>query len=72
MFGGKRNLPYMKAGIRNFIAKRWRDSELKVRAGCGMSKITLGITGLREIRLEIKNRPFFFRNMVENLKVICF
>ena len=64
----------MKVGIRNFIvAKRWRDSELKVRSGCGMSKITLGITGLREIRLEIKKIVHsFFRNMVENLKVICF
>ena len=29
-----------------FKAKRGRDSGLKVCAGCGMPKITIGITGL--------------------------
>ena len=74
----------MKAGIRDFKAKRGRCSGLKVRAGCGMSKISIGITGLSEIKYEITgtllgilsmdNRQFLLRNnnMVENLKVTCF
>ena len=71
----------MKAGIRDFKEKRGRDSGLKVRAGCGMSKISIGIKGLSEIKFEITgtllgtlsmdNRQFLLRNnnMVENLKV---
>ena len=44
-----RDFPYLKLGIRDLKAKPGRDSELKVRAGGGMPKITLGITGLRVI-----------------------
>ena len=36
----------MGVGIWDFKAKRGRDSGLKVCAGCGMPKITSGITGL--------------------------
>ena len=39
----------MKLGIRDLKAKSGRDSVLKVHAGGGMPKITLGITGLRGI-----------------------
>ena len=39
----------MKLGIRDFKAKSGRDSGLKVCAGGGMPKVTLGITGLPEI-----------------------
>ena len=44
-----RDLPYLRLGIRDFEAKLGRDSGLKVCAGGGMPKITLGITGLPEI-----------------------
>ena len=44
-----RDFPYLKLGIRDFIAKSGRDSGLKVCARGGMPKITLGITGLLEI-----------------------
>ena len=36
----------LEVGIWDFKAKRGRDSGLKVCAGCGMPKITSGITGL--------------------------
>ena len=39
----------MRLGIRDFTAKSGRDSGLKVCARGGMTKITLGITGLLEI-----------------------
>ena len=77
-------MPFMDVGIRDFKAKLGRDSGLKVRTRCGMSKISIGITGLSEIKFEITgtllgtlsmdNRQFLLRNnnMVENLKVTCF
>ena len=37
----------LKLGIRGFRAKSGQDSGLKVCAGGGMPKITLGITGLK-------------------------
>ena len=40
---------YLRLGIRDFKAKSGRDSGLKVCAGGGMPKVTLGITGLPEI-----------------------
>ena len=43
---GIRELPYLKAGIRDFKAKWGQDLRFKVRVGCGMFKITLGITEL--------------------------
>ena len=46
---GTRDFPYLKLGIRDFTANSGRDSGLKVCAGGGMPKITLGITGLLEI-----------------------
>ena len=67
----------MKAGIRDFKAKLGRGSGLKIRAGCWMSKISIRITGLSEIKFEITgtllgilsmdNRQFLLRhnNMVE-------
>ena len=48
-FSGIWDFPYLKLGIRDLKAKSGRDSALKVRAGGGMPKITLGITGLRGI-----------------------
>ena len=48
-FSGIRNFPYLKLRIRYLKAKSGRDSALKVCAGGGMPKITLGITGLRGI-----------------------
>ena len=52
---GTRDFPYLKPGIRDFKAKLWRDSGLKVCAGGGMTEIILGITrsfgsGLRDWR----------------------
>ena len=44
-----RDFSYLRLGIRDFKAKTGRDSRLKVCAGGGMPKITLGITGLPEI-----------------------
>ena len=44
-----RDFPYLRLGIRDFQAKSGRDSGLKVCAGGGMPKVTLGITGLPEI-----------------------
>ena len=44
-----RDFPYLRLGIRDFKAKSGRDSGLKVCAGGGMPKVTLGITGLPEI-----------------------
>ena len=44
-----RDFPYLTLGIRDFQAKSGRDSGLKVCAGGGMPKVTLGITGLPEI-----------------------
>ena len=43
-----RDFSYLRLGIRDFKAKTGRDSGLKVCAGGGMPKITLGITGLPE------------------------
>ena len=49
-FFGMRDFPYLRLGIRGFkAAKSGRDSGLKVCAGGGMLKVTLGITGLPEI-----------------------
>ena len=48
-FFGIREFPYLKLGIRDFKAKSRRDSGLKVCAGGGLPKITLGITGLHEV-----------------------
>ena len=44
-----RDLPYLRLGIRDFKAKSGRVWGLKVCAGGGERKITLGITGLPEI-----------------------
>ena len=44
-----RDFPCLKLGIRDLKAKSRRDSGLKVCAGGGTQKITLGITGLHEI-----------------------
>ena len=44
-----RDFPYLRLGIRDFKAKSGRDSGLKVCAGGGMPKVTLGITGLPAI-----------------------
>ena len=47
-FFGIRDLPYLKAEIRNFKA-RWRPNlGLKVWMGCVMPKIAIGSTGLSE------------------------
>ena len=46
---GIRDFPHLKLGIRDFKAKSGRDLGLKVCAGGGMPKITLGITGLHEV-----------------------
>ena len=48
-FFGMRDSPYLRLGIRDFKAKSGRDSGLKVCAGGGMPKVTLGITGLPQI-----------------------
>ena len=48
-FFGMRDFPYLRLGIRDFKANSGRDSGLKVCAGGGMPKVTLGITGLPEI-----------------------
>ena len=48
-FFGIRDFPHLKLGIRDFKAKSERDLGLKVCAGGGMPKITLGITGLLEV-----------------------
>ena len=40
-----RDFSYLKAGTRDFEAKRGRDSGLKICSGRG---ITIGITGLQE------------------------
>ena len=48
-FFGIQDFPYLRLGIRDFKTKSGRDSGLKVRAGGGMPKITLRITGLHEI-----------------------
>ena len=48
-FFGMWDFPYLRLGIRDFKAKSRRDSGLKVCAGGGMPKVTLGITGLPEI-----------------------
>ena len=47
-FFGIWEFPYLKLGIRDFKAKSGQDSGLKVCAGGGLPKITLGITGLDE------------------------
>ena len=47
-FFGMRDFPYLRLGIRDFKGKSVRDSGLKVCAGGGMPKVTLGITGLPE------------------------
>ena len=44
-----RDFPYLRLGIRDLKAKSGRDSGIKVCAGGGVPKITLGITGLPEI-----------------------
>ena len=43
-----RDLPYLKAGIRNFKARWRRNLGLKVWMGCVMPKIAIGSTGLSE------------------------
>ena len=43
-----RDFPYLRLGIRDFKGKSGRDLGLKVCAGGGMPKVTLGITGLPE------------------------
>ena len=48
-FLGILDFPYLKLWIRDCEGKSGRDSGLKVCAGGGMPKITLGITGLHEI-----------------------
>ena len=48
-FLGTRDLPYLNLGIQDLKAKSGRVSGLKLCAGGGMPKITLGITGLYEI-----------------------
>ena len=48
-FFGIRDFSHLKLGIRDFKAKSERDLGLKVCAGGGMPKITLGITGLHEV-----------------------
>ena len=48
-FFGIQDFPYLRLRIGDFKAKSGRDSGLTVCAGGGMSKITLGITGLHEI-----------------------
>ena len=50
-FFGMRDFPYfyLRLGIQDFKSKSGRDSGLKVCAGGGMPKATLGITGLPEI-----------------------
>ena len=48
-FFGIQDFPYLKLGIRDLKAKSRRDSGLKVCAGGGTPKLTLGITGLHEI-----------------------
>ena len=48
-FFGMRDFPYLRLGIRDFKGKSGRDLGLKVCAGGGMPKVTLGITGLPEI-----------------------
>ena len=40
---GTRDLPYLKPGIRDFKAKLWRDSGLKVCAGGGMTGLPSGL-----------------------------
>ena len=52
-FSGIRDFPYLKLGIRDFKAKSRRDSAMKLGAGGGMPKITLGITGCEEFRVKI-------------------
>ena len=47
-FFGIRDLPYLKAGIRNFNARWRRNSGLKIWMGCVMPKIAIGSTGLSE------------------------
>ena len=43
-----RDFPYLRLGIRDFKGKSGRDLGLKLCAGGGMPKVTLGITGLPE------------------------
>ena len=47
IFFGIRDFPHSKLGILDFKAKSERDLGLKVCAGGGMPKITLGITGAK-------------------------
>ena len=49
IFFGIRDFPHLKLGIRDLKAKSERDLGLKVCAGGGMPKMTLGITGLHEV-----------------------
>ena len=46
---GIQDFPYLKFGIWDCKAKSGRDSGMKVCAGGGMPKVTLGITELHEI-----------------------
>ena len=43
------DFPDLKLGVRDFKENSARDSGLKVWSGGAMPKITIGITGLREI-----------------------
>ena len=47
-FFGIRELPYLKAGIRNPTGKFEGNSGLKVCTGCGIPRITIGIGRLSE------------------------
>ena len=51
-FFGIWDFRYLKLGIRDLKAKSGRDSGLKLCAGGGMPKITLGITGSNEIAVR--------------------
>ena len=51
-----RDFLYLRLGIRDFKAKSGRDSGLKVCAGGGMPKITLGITGVKNRTGDPLNR----------------
>ena len=72
---GIRDFPYLKLGIRDFKAKSGRDSGLKVCAGGGMPKITLGITGLLEIlgRDHGVEKPYWGRSILaDNFSNVTF
>ena len=71
-FFGMRDFPYLRLGIRDFQAKSGRDSGLKVCAGGGMPKVTLGITGLPEIlgRDYGIEKPYWGPSNIDKRKMI--